>query len=190
MPRRKPVSDDQLVEPVLPLPTPRVVHRREHEVNPYESPPGAVALISEKVAPLKRRMTAAERRQRAELQADQQMRATRYARYVKLRMDYQGDEEKALAEIFPDLTPEAIHAGLERLLEDVRTGLVAHTVAKELERNDLGLAAQMQVLARHVYSDNPAASLKGLDMVREISGVQSNLGSWEEYARMAKRMEK
>ena len=191
MPRRKPQSEEQTENPVLMLPTPRVVHHREHEVDAYQAPAGAVPVtaratnVSETTKRTGRKMTKADRQQRDAALSEQRERADRYDAYLDAMADTGLDEVKALARVY-ELTEDAARLQIDRLRHDVRLGIGSSSVAHQLERNDLNEVAQIRRLRGHVYSDNPAASLKALDMVREMTGTRGELGSFEQYLKLAK----
>jgi hypothetical protein len=189
VPRRKPKGDDQLLNaetPTLALPVlPRVAHRHEHEVDPYLSPPGAVALKSVTHEPIKRQLSALEKRQRKEAQVEQRMRTARCNRYFDALADNNGNEEQALALVY-QLPIEEVRANFTFLKDDVRSNTGASTLTQVLERNELALAARVRRLRAWVYSENPAASLKALDMVGELEGTRGDVGSFEDYLRIAK----
>jgi len=190
MPRRRPIGDDQLIDveaPPLMLPSPRPTHRHEHEVDPYQSPPGAVPvrLRSESTSPLKRKMTKADLEARNAARKERAMKAERYARYLEELTDQNGNQEQALAIIF-GLQIEEVRLRRLELHAEVRSGLGSTTLADVLERNDLGQVARANLLRKHAYSAIPAASLKALDMVADLDGEHSGLGSFEDFLRLAK----
>ncbi len=187
MPRRKAVGTEQLLNqepPLLALPSPRIAHKHEHEIDPYESPPGAVPVIlSEK--PLKRKQTAEDVATRKAARMEARALATRYERYLDLMAQSGGDRDQALASVFNVSIEEAQERRLE-LHAEVRRGLGSTTLAEILEKNDLSLVARANILRKHAYSDIPAASLKAIDMVQELEGDRSDVGSFEAYLRVVK----
>lgn len=192
MSRRKPHGEDQALNPILQdgpilaLPAPRIGHKREHEPDAYESPPGAV--LTQHQGPIKRKLTAADRKHRREAQAEQQMRANRYDRYLDLVREYAGDREAALAAVY-GLTKEAARAQLRELLTDVQSGRATSSVSQTLENYDLSLTARANLLRTHAYSDNPAASLKAVQLAGELEGNRADLGSFEDYLRISRSQE-
>src|ERR1700730_16195437 len=150
MPRRKTLSDEHLIEPVLMLPSPRPAHRHERSQDAYEQPPGAVPVhvVSE---PIKRKMTREDLAARKEAQAEIAMRRTRYAAYLEELVEQNGNQEQALAVVYGIQVEEARLRRIE-LQNDVRTGLGATSLAEVLERNDLGQAARANLLRKHAYS--------------------------------------
>lgn len=191
MPRRKPRSENQTANPVLPdepvlmLGTAHPTHKREHVEDAYKSLPGAVVPRGTTREP-KKNPTPADRVMQQERLAEQHVRADRYARYLDALAENGGDQEGALAEVY-GLTVEAVRLQRSDLQEDVRSGIGSSSLAQILERNDLSMAARAHVLRRHVYSESPAASLKALDMVGELDGARgADMGSFEQFLRLAK----
>ena len=72
------------------------------------------------------------------------------------------------------------------LLAEVRRGMGVSPLGDLLERRGLGLAARVNILGKHAYSDNPAASLKAIDMIGDMAGQTANEGSFESFLRLAK----
>jgi len=189
LPRRKTKGPTQELDAVLPqsvplaLPPGRPMHPHERPIDPYESAPGAVILTRE---PIKRPLTRAEMAERDERREEQKIRATRYLRFLDALHDNGGDEATALA-IAYDRTPEAVALNFYELLEDVRAGLGSTSLANVLEHNDLSQAARIRLFRKHAYSENPAASLKALQLVGELEGGRGDhVGSFESTLRMAK----
>lgn len=182
MPRRKapaPVVDD---EQLLAMPTLIGTSRKEHEhrVDPYKSLPGGMP-EPEPVPPGKKaRKEELEAQQRAAGRA----RLTRYDRFLDNLADYHGDEVHALATVYQVSIEEAMDRRDELLL-DVQTGVPTSSIAEDLKRRNIHRAAQVRILAKWMYSANPAASLKALDMAREMEGSGPDMGSFEQYARIA-----
>jgi len=186
MPRRKAKGDDQLLNPpeaVLALPAPRVSHRHAHAEDPYESPPGAVVVVSSSVP--KRPQTPLDATRRTVARKDQQMRGNRYERYLLLMQEYEGDQVKALAEVY-GLEPGEVRLRLRELHADVKSGIGSSSLSSILEAQDLSMTARASLLRKHAYSENPAASLKAIQMVGEFEGARSDTGSFEEYLRLAR----
>lgn len=184
MPRRKTVSEEQLVEPLM-LPPPRVTkHGHGHDVDPYQSLPGAVA-VHTTIEPIKRKMTAGDIEARKTAQLEVKARGERYARYLDALAEHGGDQEQALAEVY-GLSVEQVRPRRLELQMDVRSGLGATSLSDVLEQNDLALVARANLLRKHAYSANPAASLKALDMIGELEGERADVGSFESYLRLAK----
>ena len=190
MPRKKPVGDDQILNPTPPPPVlaitgARTLHRRERHEDAYEAPPGAVIVHPPTVEPVKRRETRADAALRNTMQAEQAARVARYDRYLDALARTGGDENAALCEAY-DLTLEGVALQRDALLDDVRQGIGSSSIASELERNDLSDRARLRLLRAHAYSANPAASLKALDMIGEQAGSRSDIGSFEQTLRLAK----
>jgi len=187
MARRKAVSDLQEMNanPPLMLPSPRVTHKREHEVDPYPSLPGAMPTHT-KVEPLNRKMTATDLAKRDEARAEQKMLGERYNRYLDAMAEFKGDQEQALADVF-GLSPEEVRPQRLALQNEVCRGIGTSDVGDVLVRNDLALAARASILRRWAYSDNAAASLKAADLAGELEGERASQGSFESFLRLAKQ---
>jgi hypothetical protein len=186
VPRRKTKSDEQLIEPTILMLPPAKPRHHEHPIDAYPSLPGAVPhaeVLS--LEPLKRKLTKAEKEQRGTLVSEQRMRQRRYDRYLAVLADTYGNRIAALATVFGVTEAEAEVRALE-LHTELKEGIGTSTVADEIERNDLGVSARAAVLRKHLYSSNPAASLKAADMVSEMEGDRQDLGSFESYLRQAK----
>lgn len=200
MPRRKPVGDDQLLNnPVLALPAPRVTPshpHKEREHDPYEVLPGAVPDVEGKASklsttfngPPKRDLTPEEKKTRELARSDAKLRRARYARYIDLMMALGGNRTMALAQVYGVSIEEAQERSFE-LHADVLTGIADSDLGTVLEANDLGLAARARVLSKHLYSKNPAASLKAADMIKDIEGDRGDVGSFESFLRVAKAIQ-
>lgn len=194
MPRRRANADPPMDEStMLALPPPRVVthaHKHEHERDPYESPPGAVpARVTNarttQQAPLKRRMTREDLSKREAAREDMRVRSNRYLRYLDLLRANGGDKISALAAIY-SVSLEQAHERQYELHLDVRTGMGGTDLAGVLEANDLALTDRVALLRSHAYSDNPAASLKALDMAQDLEGSGGGQGSFESFLRLIK----
>jgi hypothetical protein len=186
VPRRSAKNDQQDGQEIgiLMLPPPKTSHKHEHREDPYESPPGAVPHVVSS-APLKRKLTAAEKKQQSELRAEHKMLATRHAAYLDALGENGGDRVKALSHVL-GISEDDVRPQLLDLLAEVRRGLAVSPLGELLERNGLDLAARVNILRGHAYSDNPAASLKAVDLVQEMQGQTSDTGSFENYLRLAK----
>lgn len=185
MPRRKRVEEPILNgDAILMLPPVRTVSKHEHREDPYESPAGAVPQVI-RVEPLRRKLTEAEKQQQVATRKEHKMLATRHARYLDALIEFKGDREQALGDVF-GLTPDEVRPQLLDLLAEVRRGLAVSPLGTLLEQQGLDLQGRVNVLARHAYSDNPAASLKSIDMINELAGQGANEGSFEAYLRLAK----
>jgi hypothetical protein len=158
--------------------------KKHHHEDAYESLPGAVANVKrgpEEPAPPTRANLALA----ADVRADQEMRAARYDRYLEALASNMGDAVAALAEAF-EITQEQARANQRALHAEVRSGSGGSDIAPILERADLDIVARVRVLRQHVYSNVPAASLKAIDMLSEMEGSGGNVGSFEQYLRLAK----
>jgi hypothetical protein len=190
MPRRKSRVPDRPFDEgnALMLPPPQVRskgHGHDHREDPYETPPGAVVVHPSTIEPIKRKMSKEDIAQRDEARKVAKMRGNRYNLYLDLLADHDGDQEKALSVIY-DLPIEEVRLRRIELQADVRQGIGTSSLAEVLERNDLDLAARANLLRKHAYSNNPAASLKSIDMIQDLEGDRSDVGSFEAYLRLAK----
>ena len=188
MPRRKASNDQQDGQEIciLMLPPARTAHKHEREHDLYETPPGAVPhVISQE--PLKRKLTAAEKTQQKAIRAEHKMLATRHAAYLDALAEHGGDRVKALSEVM-GIPEDAVRPQLLDLLAEVRRGLAVSPLGELLERNGLDLAARVNILRGHAYSDNPAASLKAVDLVNDMQGQTADSGSFESFLRTTKLM--
>jgi hypothetical protein len=189
--RRKPRGDDQMTSnEIMALPVPQPVKHREHEVDPYAPAPGAIPgkvtkVVTEAPMRLTRKMTKDDIQTRDEVRREMKMRETRYKKYLDSLITYGGDQERALADIYGISLEEARARRLE-LQADVRTGFGNTELADQLEANDVALAARINLLRMHAYSANPAASLKSLDMLSELEGQRSDMGTFESFLRIVK----
>jgi hypothetical protein len=113
------------------------------------------------------------------------VRAERHTRYLDALVEFAGDQEQALADVY-GLTVEQVRPQRLELLADVRTGIGSTDLGEILERNALDLTARVNLLRRHAYSNTPAASLKALDMIADLDDDRSDHGSFEAYLRMVK----
>lgn len=188
--RKKAISDEQLIEPVL-VPAVRTSRGgHAHDLDPYAPPPGAVPGRSKELAttaavPIKRKMTKEDIAARDEARRVMKMRAARYERYLDALVEFGGDQEQALADVY-GLPREEVRLRRVELHADVKSGIGSSELSEVLERNDLALASRVAVLRKHAFSANPAASLKALDMVSEMEGTRGDVGSFESYLRLAK----
>lgn len=168
--------DDQL----LPMPVPAGTHREhEHRIDPYKSLPGAMP--EQAAAPKgknRKEELAAQERERG------RARLTRYDRFLDNLADYHGDEVQALATVY-QITPEEAHQRRDELLLDVQSGVPTSSISEDLKRRNIHRAAQVRILQKWMFSNNPGASLKALDMAREMEGSGPDIGSFEQYARIA-----
>lgn len=187
MPRRSTKNDNPDLSndvPLMMLPPARISHKRDHQEDPYESPPGAVPHVLQSV-PLKRKLTDAEKTAQIETRKEHKFLATRHARYLDLMIEHKGDRELALADIF-EISPADARVQLLDLLAEVRRGLAVSPLGELLERGGLDLAGRVNILTKHAYSDNPAASLKAIDLASEMAGTTANEGSFESFLRISK----
>lgn len=189
MPRRRQAEEPVLSnDAILMLPPARTSHKgREHDVDPYASPAGAVPHQVIKSESVKRKMTAEEKAAQIEIRKEHKMLAARHDRYLDALIEFKGDRELALADVF-GLTPDEVRPQVLDLVAEVRRGLAVSPLGELLERRGLDLAGRVNILSRHAYSDNPAASLKAVDLAAEMAGQTANEGSFESFLRTAKLM--
>jgi hypothetical protein len=190
MPRRNKPLDEPLMEPILALPPAR--HKHEHEVDPYQAPAGAVPTITVKPEKLRRSdkaldraMTGDEKRSRALAQREAKELGERYDTYIDHLGKCAGDQTEALALTF-GLSVEEAYLRRFELHADVCRGMGSSSLGNLLEKHDLGLAARVARYRAHVFSPNPAASLKALQEINEMEGSRSDQGSFESFVRLAK----
>lgn len=191
MPRKK-RTDEQMPEtPMLMLPAPRTAHKHgEREKDAYATLPGAVPghVANEKIVsrkPIERALTEAEKAQQILLRNEAQALGDRYNSWLDALIACGGDKAKALCIVYGIKEDEARIRQYE-LETDVRRGQGATEVGEMLERNDLGLAAQLRVLRQWTYSPNAAASINALKIVTELAGEQREQGSFEQFLRLSK----
>lgn len=184
---------------MLMLPAPRVMpshpHKHEHKLDPYEAPPGAVPATTitpsksqTTEGPIKRKLTKEDEQKRELARADRRMRGTRYTRYLDELARIGGNQTMALATVYGISIEEAQERRLE-LQADVRTGIGNTDVGEILQQNDLDMTARANILRKHAYSDNPAASLKAIDLANDLEGDRGETGSFEQFLRLCKAQE-
>lgn len=179
------------------LQAPRISHEgphKERHVNPYEVPAGAVPqTVTGKVtgvrpsrrSAIQRSLTPAELAQQKEIRALSKARSARYNHYLDLLIQHEGNRAKALSEIFGIEESEATVRMME-LQDEVHLGRGGSEVGEIMERNDLTMAARMNILRRWAYADNAAASINAIKLLQEAEGGGANEGSFEAFLRIAK----
>jgi hypothetical protein len=138
--------------------------------------------------PIKRKMTKQEIADRTEAQLEQKMRGERYARYLDAMVEHMGDQELALADVY-GIKVEDVRVRRLELQADVRQGIGKTQLSDVLERADLNIQSRVSLLRRHAFSNNPAASLKAIDMIQDLEGDRADHGSFESYLRLVKGKE-
>lgn len=107
-----------------------------------------------------------------------------YDEYLRALVRHKGDEVNALSEVLALPITEVEDRRLElheQILEQAGTGRSLHNLLKE---SDLGKEARIRILRGHAYSDNPAASLKALQLVDELDQTRiADVNSYESYVR-------
>lgn len=187
MPRKKKpdpaTMPEELDHQLLPMPVPAGTGRpHEHRVDPYRTLPGAVPAPEE---PPKKRGKRPTKDELAEQQREHgRMRLARYDRFLDALAVNGGDEIDALAKVY-GVTPQEADARRDELIADVQAGVPTSSIGEDMRRRHLSDAAIARVLAKWVYSDNPAASLNAIKQVREVAEAAPNTGSFEQYARIA-----
>lgn len=176
---------------ILMLPPARQ-HKHEHSEDPYKVLPAAVpgrakatSLGSE---PIKRDLTPEDKARREIARAEQKELGRRYDAFLDAMILHGGDKRLALIDVYGE--EEVNGRGIDELHLEVRRGIGSTEVGATLERFDLDATARARMLAKHVYSDNPAASLKAIDMVNEMAGDGGGGGSFEGYLRITKERER
>lgn len=179
MPRRS-NHDDFVQAPLnelrLPVPTP-VRERPEHRIDPYQAAPGGVPTTDQKPK--------ARRKKNDDIAAKESSEAAdglRYDLYLDRLIAMGGDKLAAIASIF-NLSLQETQARFEELYAQIQHGKASSSIGELLDRNDLNKAAQVAILRRHAYSPNPAASLKALDMIGDLSGTNEEADSYDRYVR-------
>jgi hypothetical protein len=196
MPRKKAKDVEQTLDaPIQIRLAQRAHHRHEHEIDPYQSPPGSVKTLRSQ--PLDRPLAGSELALRDAARQEQRDASMRYTVYLDMLGHFGGNRVKALAVAYasgvdPDghailMPEEQVIANFPELLADVRKGLVSTSLADMLEEEGLDLRARVSRYRQHVYSDNPAASLKALEAVGELEGNRNDAGSFENYLRLVKQ---
>lgn len=186
MPRRKVARDQGDAIPILMLPPAKSTHRHARDHDAYEVPPGAVPTQVIATEPLGRKLTAEERKDQHLVQQEHQRLEARYERYLDLLGAAGGNRAAALAEIF-GLPIDEVYPQMPALLAAVREGLRTGALGDALEQNALGVNERVRILRHHAYNlENPAASLKAVDMAHEMQGQTSDGGSFEHFIRAAK----
>jgi hypothetical protein len=182
VPRRsQPAVIPEFVDETAPLAIPAPRKEHEHRVDPYRSLPGAMPGPDQpKRRPGRPRKDDVE----AIARREQQTKLARYDRYIDAVIALSGDQVTALATVFGIEVGEADQR-FEELLADVQNGIPSSTVSEMLQRRDLSKAARLTILRKHAYSNNPAASLKALDMLKDIDGAGPDVGSYESFVRRA-----
>lgn len=175
---------------MLMLPAPRVHKHGTHDKDAYATLPGSVPgrVTNEKIikqVPLDRDLTEAERAQQLVLRNEAQALGDRYNTWLDALIATGGNKVPALCIVFGINEDEARIRQYE-LETEVRRGQGATEVGEMLERNDLGMAAQMRVLRQWTYSPNAAASINALKLVSELAGDQREAGSFEQFLRLSK----
>jgi hypothetical protein len=107
-----------------------------------------------------------------------------YRDYLRALSRHGGDEVAAISEVLVMPIAEVEERRLElheQILEEAGTGRSLQIMLKE---NDLNKEARVRILRGHVYSENPAASLKALQLVDEIDQTRvADSNSYESYLR-------
>lgn len=178
------MGDEQRLNNDMPLMLPAPRPSRHTPEDPYESLPGAVP-TSVTTEPIKREMTGTDIKLRKQAQLDAKVRGARYDRYLDAMTEHDGDQEKALADVY-NLPVEQVRLQRAELHADVRLGMASSSLGEALEQNDLALAARVTLLRKHAYSPHPGASLKAIDMANAMEGGTSDLGSFESFLRTVK----
>lgn len=194
MPRRKTKGNDPMLEaePVLMLPAPRSSSSKHpHDLDPYAAPPGTVVghVTNEKLIrqePITRELTDDEKSNQLAVREEARMLGERYDRWLDALITHGGDKVKALVAIGMASSEEEAFVHQYALQIEVNKGMATSDVGEQLERTNLGLAAQVRILGKWAFSDNAAASLNALKLVNELQGDTKDQGSFEAYLRLSK----
>ena len=116
--------------------------------------------------------------------ADERQKIERYDRYLDALISMQGDTDAALAVVYGVSVQEAVDRH-DELLPDVQAGVPASNINEMLKRRDLDKAARVTILRKWAFCNNPAASLKALDMLADLDEGSPQVGSYEQYVRLA-----
>lgn len=191
MPRKRRTEEPVAPGEMLMLPPVRTSHKHgERDKDAYAVLPGSVPgrVANEKVVkqtPIDRDLTEAEKAQQLLLRNEAQALGDRYNAWLDALIACAGEKVPALCVVFGIDEAEARIRQYE-LETEVRRGQGASDVGEMLERNDLGMAAQMRVLRQWTYSPNAAASINALKLVSELAGDTREQGSFESFLRLAK----
>lgn len=182
MPRQKPKPLIPEIIEEAPLAIPGAPSHREHErhIDPYKTLPGAVP---EQQAVPKRQAPRAHD-ENANYLADQRQRLERYDRYLDSLVDFHGDIDKALSIVYRVSVEQATERH-DELLTDVQTGIGSSSISEIIKRRDVSRGALLSLLRKWAYCGNPAASLKAIDMLRDLGDDGPSESSFEQYARLA-----
>lgn len=187
--KRKPADEPMMETPVLMLPAPRTTtHKREHEKDPYASPPGAVPGRASnerivRVQPLGREPTTAEKAQQVALRQEMEAKGARYHQWLDALIKFSGDKIAAGALVM-GMTEEAFAADQYNLEADIRQGQVVSEIGDVLMRNDLTTETQVLNIRRWLLSDNAAASINAQKLLQELAGDSHQEGSFEQLIRI------
>ena len=69
------------------------------------------------------------------------------------------------------------------LVTDINANIPQSSTGQILNRLGINRLARFSVLKNHMYSGNPAASLKAIDMIGEAEGSGPDVSSYEQYVR-------
>ena len=167
----------------LAIPVPHKEH--EHRIDPYKTLPGAMP-DPQPHAKRKRgrpRKDDVDAMRRAD---DRHAEIERYHRQLPRRAHLllQGDTDGALAVVYGITVQEAVERH-DELLPDVQAGVPTASINEMLKRRDLDKAARVTILRKWAFCNNPAASLKALDMLSELDSGGPSESSYEQFCRLA-----
>jgi hypothetical protein len=185
MPRQKNpvVVRAEFIDEPAPLAIPIPHKEHEHRIDPYRTLPGA---IPDAIVPTGKRKRGRPRKDDAEamVRAEAKRKLQRYDRYLDALIAMQGDTDAALAVVY-GISPMEAQDRHDDLLVDVQAGVPASSMSEMMKRRDLDKAARVTILRKWVFSANPAASLKALDMLGDLEEGQADAGSYEMYVKLA-----
>lgn len=90
----------------------------------------------------------------------------------------------SLATVY-NISVEEAYERRGELINDLNANIPQSSTGQILNRLGINRLARLSVLKNHVYSGNPAASLKAIQMVGEEEGSGPDVSSYEQYVRRA-----
>jgi len=111
-----------------------------------------------------------------------QQKAKQYMRHLVM---FQGDQVKALMATY-GISEQEAETEQEHLHGDLLRVTHGLTITDILKSEDLDRNSRVQILRNHVFSPNPAVSLKALDAINDLDGAARQGGdSWESFVALA-----
>ena len=110
---------------------------------------------------------------------------TKYDRYVRALVASGGEPIAALADAYGITEEEASENAVALHADLIKLG-GGESLAEVLKRYDLSREARLAVLRGHLYSPNPAASLKAVDILNDLDVGSGRVGgTFEDFVRLA-----